>query len=307
MAGEYKNLFKLINLTCFMNEDESGILGDFDYQYISRQFRRAKEHKWIERYVDGIEVLGLENLKQLRGRQFVCFSNHKSHFDYIGLGYLFLENLPVDNFPRIIAGKNLDSRILALAGLDFSRMGAFFIDREEIADLMKKRKRGVNFKEEIERLRWKVDGLSVGSLQQGKSSVGFLEGGRNYSGRVLERVKPGLLNHVVQAHNDPFISVDPLVVPCAVDYDRVIEARFFPVLDFCKNHFRPGYYAADAAAFLVRPFLREGRGSMYVAFSEPRRLSEIVSGNLQTEQVLQLRDYLTGEIRRLHDKIQERK
>jgi len=45
-----------------MNEDESGILGQFDYRYLQERFERAREHRWIERFVDGIEVHGLDNL-----------------------------------------------------------------------------------------------------------------------------------------------------------------------------------------------------------------------------------------------------
>ena len=268
-----------------------GILGDFDYKYIASRLRRAREHRWIERFVNGMNAEGLNNLRALRGRHFVCFSNHRSHFDYVGLAYLFLQNLGVDDFPRIIAGKNLDSRILTAVGLDFSRMGAFFVDREKIKVLGRKEKRGY-----LE----KVGGLAVDALHQGQNFVDFFEGGRNYFEEPASQVKTGFIRSVVEAVEDPFISIDPLIICCAVDYDRIIEAGFFPVLEFAKKNFRFLYYATDAFAFLARLFLREGRGSMYVNFGEPRRLSKIISSNNIGSEVLQLRDYVREETIRLY-------
>ncbi|MBM3233861.1 hypothetical protein FJZ19_02075 [Candidatus Pacearchaeota archaeon] len=264
---------------------QNGILGDFDYPYIASRFERARKHKWIERYVSGISVSGIENLRALKGRHFVCFSSHRSHFDYIGLAYLFLQQLEIGDFPRFIAGKNLDSRILALLGLDFSRVGAFFVDRERIASSPREKKR---------KYLDKVDRLTIDALHQGQNFVDFFEGGRNYGNSF--RAKTGFMRSLVDAANNMFIQINPHVICCGVDYDRVIEAEFFPFLNFAKRNFRALYYAADAAAFLYRPFSRTGRGSMHVSFSEPRRLSEIATSNLAGEQVLQLRDYVVQEV-----------
>jgi len=272
-----------------MRNDE--ILGDFDYPYIASRLRRAREHRWIERFVNGINVEGLDNLRALRGNHFVCFSNHRSHFDYVGLGYVFLQNLRVEDFPRIIAGKNLDSRILAIAGLDFSRMGAFFVDREKIKIL--ERQERADYLKSIER-------SVLSSLAARNNFFDFVEGGRNYFSPPLERFKTGFIEHFIEATSQQFLGIDPLVLTCAVDYDRVIEEDFFPALEFCKENFRVGYYVTDAFAFLFRPFLREGRGSMYVNFGEPKRLSQIISSDSIGTKVLQLRDYVREETARLY-------
>lgn len=87
--------------------DREIVLGKLDTEYLKSVYRRAVRNKWVERYVSGIEISGLENLEALRGRQFVGFSNHLSHLDYIILGKLFLKNLPVSEFPRIVAGKKI--------------------------------------------------------------------------------------------------------------------------------------------------------------------------------------------------------
>lgn len=275
----------------FLIMGNNRILEDFDYPYIASRLGRANEHKWIARFVSGIEIEGLDNLRALRENHFVCFSNHRSHFDYIGLGYVFLQNLRVEDFPRIIAGKNLDSRILAAVGLDFSRIGAFFIDRERI---------GASRKEEKREYLRRVSDLTVDALHQGQNFVDFFEGGRNYFGEPASHVKTGFMGSVVEAAENPDRPIDPLIVCCAVDYDRVIEAGFFPVLEFAKRNFRFLYYATDAFAFLARPFLREGRGNMHVNFGEPKRLSRIISSDSVGNSVLQLRNYVKEETRRLY-------
>lgn len=273
-------------------EDE--ILGEFDYHYLLSQFQRAKEHKWIKRYVTNIEIKGLDNLILLKDKHFVIFSNHKSHFDYIGLGYLFLEHLYLHDFPRIIAGKNLDSRLLAFLGLDFRRIGAFFVDRERIGALRRDEKR--------EYLK-KVERLAVDALYQGWNFVDFFEGGRDYFGNPVARIKTGFMRNIVEAIYNPFIDINPLVVCCALDYDKVIEAEFFPILKFAKKNARFLYYSADALAFLARPFLREGRGNMYVNFSQAKKLREIADSKFSGKRVLQLRDYVKEEITRLYGEI----
>lgn len=270
------------------------ILGDFDYPYLTSRLKRAEEHRWIGRYFNSIEVEGQDNLRALRSQQFICFSNHRSHFDYIGLAYLFLNNLRINDFPRVVAGKNLDSRILAATGLDFGRLGAFFVDREKIQS-----------SERGERKKYleKIKELTFDALHRGQNFVDFFEGGRNYFRESASQMKTGFMKNVIEAAEDLTVQTNPLIVCCALDYDNVIEERFFPVLQFAKKHFRSLYYATDAFAFLARPFLREGRGNMYVNFGEPRRLSQIISSGTAGSKVLQLRDHVREETIRLYKKI----
>ena len=271
------------------------IIGEYDMAYVSSRFRRIKEHKWMERFVNKIEVKGLENLEMLRDQFFVGFSNHKSHFDYLGLGLLFMENLEIEDFPRFVAGINLDSRLLKLIGLDFRKTGAFFVDRERIRELEKQNGTElIRYIKAIEQSARKI-------LERRENFFIFPEGGRNYFGKPMDKMQAGLIGTVAKVESHPFI------LPVAIDYDKVIESYYFNILDCAKKTklTRGVYYATDLAAFAARFLFRENRGNMHVNFGKPKKLNEITNSDSSGVRKRELTEYLRGEIVRLYRDIKK--
>ncbi|MGC9309396.1 MAG: 1-acyl-sn-glycerol-3-phosphate acyltransferase [Candidatus Nanoarchaeia archaeon] len=262
-----------------------------DVNYLTEQYEKWRKRAKIYNYVDDINLTGIDNLRELEGQQFMHFSNHLSHFDYMLLGWLFLENLPVDEFPKFLAGKNLDSRILAGFGLDFRKMGAFFIDREGLTGKQAKRRQ----------LARDIRVQLTTSIREGNSFIDFLEGTRSRNG-LLTDVKTGFLSSLIRAHQSPrkqeYIKkrVDPFILVSAINYDSVIEESYFPVIDFAKKRklTRPLYYATDLFAFLMQRF-NHHKGDAYISFSQPRRLSKILEGSKKPRNTLL--DYITSEIK----------
>lgn len=279
-----------------MKDDREEIVGIFDYPYMESRLKRVAEHNWMGRFVDSVEVKNLENLLNVKGRQFISFSNHKSHFDYLALGFLFLQHLGVREFPRFATGTNLDSPILKLMGLNFRRTGAFFIDREKLRKLRERsRDKFAEFGEIIER-------YFIQSLREKHSAGVFVEGGRNFFGEPMDKVQTGLVGCVPKA------GVDIFILNNAIYYDQVIEEKYAVMLDCSKKTTltRGVYYASDLAAFASRFFFREGRGNMYINFGEPKRLYDIVDSSASVgRQKIQLVKYIKTEIPKLYSEIKK--
>ncbi len=270
-----------------LRKNES-ITNDFDRNYLICQHKIAKQHKWIQRFVNKIEISGLDNLKQLNNQHFIGFSNHKSHFDYVALGYIFLNYLHVNDFPRIVAGSNLDSRILSTIGLNFRKMGGFFVNREKIQ--RQNRKQKINYLE-------KIDSVFKDSLKQKENFWIFPEGGRAYSNEVMKKTKYGLIRSLAESEQDP------LIITTAINYDKIIEEPYFSILNWAKINFRFLYYSIDGFAFASRPFLRKNRGNIYISFGKTKRLSEIVSSSNSKQRTRQLAKYLETDVISLHNEI----
>ena len=264
-------------------------VGALDHEYMLETHQRGINHKWHQRYFKSAELIGLENLASIGSSQFFGFSNHVSMWDYLEFGNRFIENLPIENFPRIIAGSNLDSRILSLLHLNFRRTGAFFVDRTKIKKLEK---------EERKKYLEKVDSRAKRCLTKGDSFWDFIEGGRNRTENVLEVTKSGIVKSLIKS------GINPLILTAAISYDHVPEHEFYPIIDWAKGRkgFNWLYYTADAAAFLSAPFNRKNRKNVYVNFGKPVRLHDIASGT-PSQRRSQLINYTKEEIKRLYDEI----
>ncbi len=160
---------------------------------------------WIWNTIyDGIEVDvdSLDMVKHAAQKApLVYIPCHKSHIDYLVLSYLlYKHNL---NLPLVAAGKNLAFWPL---GPFFRKSGAFFIRRSF---------RGHKFYTDVFAAYIKT------LVSEGHNLEFFIEGGRSRTGKMV-LPKLGLLAILMQAVEEGYCD-DLIFVPCAINYDRVME------------------------------------------------------------------------------------
>ncbi len=301
------------------------------------QFRGSIAHRFDESYVrrtkrvyDALDFLGWffdsvdvsiegeritelseqsEELRQHLGSsgRVVYIANHLSHADYIAMGHLFMQN--GIKLPRFAAGANLDLPLLKLIGLDFRRMGAFFIDRDLAAraDTKDKKAYFLALKKTIRTMLDKREHLFV-----------FPDGGRRYDGGVMpdeSKVKKRVFEIAVDYSSQTGNSVT--MVPVAIGYNRRVEEIVFPLLGHVNQRRnileRGAYYLLDAAAIASWPIARAlgfyHPAHCYINIGTPRAVSDIVNTNGQ-QPWQQLRHHAVEQIRRLYagirDQMEER-
>jgi glycerol-3-phosphate O-acyltransferase len=163
--------------------------------------------KWLwNRIYDGIELNHIERVHDVaREKEVVYVPCHRSHFDYLLLGYIMYEQgLHV---PHVAAGINLN---MPFIGGVLRRCGAFFLRR--------------TFKGN--RLYAAVfDAYIHEVLQKGYSMEYFVEGGRSRTGRLLSP-KGGMLAMTVSSFvKDPRRPI--VFVPMYFGYEKLIEGDSF--------------------------------------------------------------------------------
>ena len=225
----------------------------YDEKYLHSFIERAEKRKTLRKFVDEIITEGLNStsLKEKieMGNRILYASNHKSHLDYLLLGYvIYKSGLPM---PRFAAGQNL--LIWPINALiDFRKMGAFSIDRKNNEFSYRR-----NLYQYIQKLE-----------SEGEHILFFPEGGRSYNGKYMEP-KTGLVRAVLDEVKKEKIKVD--VVPIHIDYDVVMEREIFSLLEKAKEirFVEKGfYYALDFYAVLKRYFSTE-KGKVYIKFGDP--------------------------------------
>jgi 1-acyl-sn-glycerol-3-phosphate acyltransferase len=207
---------------------------------------------------------------------------HRSHADYFFIGSNFLK-LGFKNI-RFAAGDNLTK--LPWIGPRFLNFGAFAVSRDGGFD-----------RNYVRKLCDQV----IKMLKEGDSILVFPEGGRSYSGSMLE-IKGGILNAALMLQAATPDS-DVFLVPAAISYDCLPDLPYFPLLlkgktlrkrpnGFFKRTLGSVYYfGADVMAFL--PFLfarRFGRkyGALYMDYGMPVSVRSIV--DLEANRVPNARD-----------------
>jgi 1-acyl-sn-glycerol-3-phosphate acyltransferase len=207
---------------------------------------------------------------------------HRSHADYFFIGSNFVK-LGFKNV-RFAAGDNLTK--LPWIGPRFLKFGAFAVSRDSGFD-----------RNYVRNLCAQV----IKMLEDGDSILVFPEGGRSYSGSMLE-IKGGILNAalMLQAARP---NSDVFLVPAAISYDCLPDLPYFPLLlkgktlrkrpnGFLKRTLGSVYYfGADIMAFL--PFLfarRFGRkyGALYMDYGMPVSVRSLV--DLEANRVPNARD-----------------
>ncbi len=207
--------------------------------------------KWLwHRIYDGIELNHMERVldEAGEGKEIIYVPCHRSHFDYLLLGYIVYEQGL--HIPHVAAGINLN---MPIVGPILRRGGAFFLRR--------------TFKGN--RLYAAVfDAYLHTILSRGHSIEYFVEGGRSRTGRLLSP-KAGMLAMTV--HSFVKSPERPVVfVPVYFGYEKLIEGdSFISELGGAEKR-------KETLFGLIRSVkaLRENFGQVYVNVGEPIDLLE---------------------------------
>jgi glycerol-3-phosphate O-acyltransferase len=208
--------------------------------------------KWLwHRIYDGIELNHVEQLHEIaQDREIIYVPCHRSHFDYLLLGYIvYAQGL---HLPHIAAGINLN---LPVVGRILRRGGAFFLRRSFSGN----RLYAAVFDAYIHQI-----------LVRGHSMEYFIEGGRSRTGRLLAP-KGGMLAMTVHSYiKDPKRPV--AFVPVYFGYEKLIEGdSFISELEGAEKK-------SESLLGLIRSIksLRENFGRVYVNIAKPIELATLL-------------------------------
>jgi glycerol-3-phosphate O-acyltransferase len=222
-----------------------------DYSYpVVRLLDRAFTWLWNRLY-EGIDVRHLERLTELApGSEIVYVPCHRSHIDYMLLGYVIYRNGLA--LPHIAAGVNLN---LPIVGPILRRGGAFFIRRTF---------HGNALYTAVFRSYFRM------ILARGFPIKYFIEGGRSRTGRLLQP-KLGLITMTVQSY---LADRDRPVVfqPVYLGYEKIVEGETF------IGELSGERKKKESLGGVLRSLktLRERFGSVQVSFGEPLRLDDVL-------------------------------
>ena len=208
--------------------------------------------RWLwHRIYDGIELNHAQNLHEVANdREVIYVPCHRSHFDYLLLGWVtYQEGLQL---PHIAAGINLN---LPIVGGILRRGGAFFLRR--------------TFKGN--RLYAAVfDAYIQEVLRKGHSMEYFIEGGRSRTGRLLAP-KGGMLAMTINAYaTNPHRPI--VFIPIYFGYEKLIEGDAF------ISELGGAAKQKETLVGLIRSVksLRDYFGKVCVNFGQPIELAPIL-------------------------------
>ncbi|NNC77750.1 MAG: glycerol-3-phosphate 1-O-acyltransferase PlsB [Woeseiaceae bacterium] len=208
--------------------------------------------KWLwHRIYEGIELNHMDRVHEVaKDKEVIYVPCHRSHFDYLLLGYIvYEEGLHI---PHVAAGINLN---MPIVGSILRRGGAFFLRR--------------SFKGN--RLYAAVfDTYLQNILSRGYSIEYFVEGGRSRTGRLLSP-KGGMLMMTVNAYiQHPKRPV--VFVPIYFGYEKLIEGDAF------INELGGAEKKKESLFGLIRSVksLRENFGKVYVNIGDPIELDTLL-------------------------------
>ncbi|MBT8099418.1 MAG: glycerol-3-phosphate 1-O-acyltransferase PlsB [Gammaproteobacteria bacterium] len=208
--------------------------------------------KWLwHRIYDGIELNHIERLHAVASNKEVIYVPcHRSHFDYLLLGYIVYEEGL--HLPHIAAGINLN---MPIVGPILRRGGAFFLRRSF---------RGNRLYAAV------FDAYLHQILVRGHSIKYFVEGGRSRTGRLLQP-KGGMLAMTVNSYiKDPKRPV--VFVPIYLGYEKLIEGDSF------ISELGGAEKKSESLFGLIRSVksLRENFGRVYVNIAEPIEIEPLL-------------------------------
>jgi glycerol-3-phosphate O-acyltransferase len=208
--------------------------------------------RWLwNRIYDGVELNHMERLYEVaKDREIIYVPCHRSHIDYLLLGYVTYE--AGLHLPHVAAGINLN---MPVVGGILRRGGAFFLRR--------------SFKGN--RLYAAVfDAYIHEVLVKGHSMEYFIEGGRSRTGRLLSP-KGGMMamtiNSYVKSPQRPIV-----FAPVYFGYEKLIEGDAF------IGELGGAVKKKESIGGLIRSVksLREQFGKVYVNFAEPIELEPML-------------------------------
>jgi glycerol-3-phosphate O-acyltransferase len=203
--------------------------------------------KWLfTKVFDGIDLKEstFTTLKKANADGSLIFvSCHKSHFDYLLIGFLsFINQMAV---PYMAAGKNLSFWPI---GPLLRHGGAFFLRRSF---------KGLG-------LYTHVFAAYVKALVREKVNINFyIEGGRSRTGKLMPP-RVGMLAFLLQAVEEGAVE-DLTFVPCFIGYDQIPEERSY----LRELAGRDKQVESFLSVIRAREVLKRSFGKVYVRFDEP--------------------------------------
>lgn len=208
--------------------------------------------RWLwHRIYDGIELNHMDQVHEVaKDKEIIYVPCHRSHFDYLLLGYVTYEDGL--HMPHVAAGINLN---IPIVGGILRRGGAFFLRRTFKGN----RLYAAVFDSYIHQI-----------LVRGHSMEYFVEGGRSRTGRLLTP-KGGMLVMTVNSYvKNP---QRPIVfVPVYFGYEKLIEGDSF------INELGGAQKKKESLGGFIRSVksLRDHFGKVYVNVAEPIELEPIL-------------------------------
>ena len=232
---------------------------------------------FTETHIDGPQL----DPEELQKSPVMFVSTHRSHVDYFLAGISFFK-MGFKNL-RFAAGDNLTK--LPYVGPRFLAFGAFAVARD------------TGFERNYVR---NLCAQVVKMLEGGDAVLVFPEGGRSYTGAMLD-IKGGILNAALmtQAANP---DKDVYLLPAAISYECPPDVPFFPLLLKGKKlRKKPNnaikrllgdvyYFGADIMAFAPLMFKATSRrrGAVYMDYGAPVSVKSLV--DLEANRVKNARD-----------------
>ena len=248
---------------------------------------KSLSQKHLKHFVKEVQIFGLQNLKKLKDKQILYLPNHLSHFDYILIPKI-LNDIKL-NHPATIAGANLD--IWPINKIICEQTGAVFIDRK----IMKMEEINKEKRKEITKLNSALEEL----ITRDQSLVNFVESGRNYSGKVMERGDSGILSRYLKFAKKQ--KKAPYACNIAIKYDpHTIESPCLHIASFFKNKIELAYLFTDVYAFGKNYILpTEKKPIVKINFGEPYSLENFI----ETRNHEELLRFVQEDVKRLFGEI----
>ncbi len=217
---------------------------------------------WAVRHLfEGLEVdqEGLRKVREAaRNANLVIVPCHRSHMDYMIMGYIFYHNYMYP--PLTAAGLNLAFWPM---GFLFRKSGAFFIRRDFRGSVLYP----VIFSRYLHTI-----------LSEGYPIEFFIEGGRSRSGKMV-LPKPGFLAMLLEGHRAGACR-ELAFVPVAISYDRVMEEGAY------LRELEGGEKRKESLWEVLRSreVIRRRWGRIWVSFDEPIYVSEFLDRTLRRDE-----------------------
>lgn len=234
------------------------IAADLRYNYI--EFAAAILAWFFRHFFEGINCdrEGIQRLKKtLKQGPTILVPNHRSHIDYLLLGYLCYHYDIVS--PYVAAGINMAFWPM---GTFFRRCGAFFLRRSFEGNILYKKV----FQTYLKIL-----------IQEGYPQEFFIEGGRSRTGK-LRSPKLGMLSMYSDAIAEG-AAKDIYFMPVSITYDRVLEEKSY--LEEMEG--KPKRKEKITDLLKLRKFLKGRYGKIYLRFDEPISWQEMARQVGETE------------------------
>jgi len=226
------------------------IAANYSHAFVSFMSRLLA---WLwTRLYDGVEVAHVETLQSVSdGNEVIYVPCHRSHMDYLLLGYAIYQHGYA--VPHTAAGVNLN---LPVVGRFLRKGGGFFIRRSFRGSSLYT----VVFMKYLAAI-----------MARGHSIEYFIEGGRSRTGRLLVP-KTGMLSMTVRSYiREPRRPV--VFVPVYFGYERIVEGSSY----LAELSGKPK--EKESVIGLIRSVLRnmrENYGRVHVNLGEPIRLNSVL-------------------------------